>query len=209
LRRSLRMRTVNPSFGTNCIDSFGCGAANMEMVHSGNAVGGASPGKLQFSAEAVSALHTALGDGSGNHDPISSPAFNDALWQICSEAKLKDWRPESLLIAFKTTLETVPAVRRLARGPDRDEFVARLVSRFIVEYYRDARRSACDRDRSIVGGERNTIAHDPSTQRARHVQWRCAQKPLARAPLGSVCDAAWPLETCVGVASCRVRAPSR
>jgi len=112
----------------------------MESMGVGNDVAGTSRGKPQLSAEAVAALHSALGDGAAHHDAISSPALYDALQRICGEAKLKDWPPESLLIAFKKTLETVPAVRRLARGPDRDEFVAHLVSRCIDEYYRDHRR---------------------------------------------------------------------
>jgi hypothetical protein len=112
----------------------------MESTGSGRDVMRTSPGKPQLSAEAVAALHTALGDGRAANDAMSSPALDDALYHICGEARLKNWPPESLLIAFKTALEMVPAVRRFARGPDRDEFVAHLVSRCIDAYYRNSRR---------------------------------------------------------------------
>jgi hypothetical protein len=117
-----------------------CGVTNMESVHSGNDGGAASPGTLQISADAVSALHAALRDGCDDRDPISSPAVSDALCQICGEAKRKNWPPERLLIAFKATLEILPAVGRLSYGPGRDILVARLVSQCICEYYRDSRR---------------------------------------------------------------------
>ncbi|HEY2851876.1 MAG TPA: hypothetical protein VGJ18_03470 [Gemmatimonadaceae bacterium] len=112
----------------------------MESTGFGHDVMGTSPGKPQLSAEAIAALHTALRDGRVPDDAMSSPALDDALCHICGEARLKNWPPESLLIAYKTALEMVPAVRRLARGPDHDEFVARLVSRCIDAYYRNSRR---------------------------------------------------------------------
>ena len=109
----------------------------MESIRAGVAV--ASPGKPQLSVEAVAVLHGALSDRHAIGDSIS-PALIDALRHVSGEAKRKNWPPEWLLIAFKATLETAPAVRRLTLGPDRDEFVARLVSQCIEEYYRDVSR---------------------------------------------------------------------
>jgi hypothetical protein len=55
--------------------------------------------------------------------------------RICIDARRNNWPPEWLLIAFKTALETMPAVQRVARGPDREELASRLVSLCINEFY--------------------------------------------------------------------------
>ena len=107
----------------------------MESARSENEVSGASSARPILSAEGMAALQAALGGKTGDRDAMSSPALKNALRQICAEAKVRNWPPESLLIAFKAALNTVPAVKRLTRGPDRDEFVARLVSLCIDEYY--------------------------------------------------------------------------
>jgi hypothetical protein len=73
-------------------------------------------------------------------DSISSLSLKDALSPVCAEARRRQWPPEVLLLAFKAALETVPAVRRLTRGPDRDELVARLVTLCIEQYFRDTQR---------------------------------------------------------------------
>ncbi|HEY2376108.1 MAG TPA: hypothetical protein VGH98_09055 [Gemmatimonadaceae bacterium] len=112
----------------------------MESVRSGNDVAGISREKPNLSAEGVAVLHAALAEELADRDVTSSAALKAALSQLCDEAKAKYWPPEVLLIAFKTALETVPAVRRLTRGPDRDEFVARLVSLCIEQYFRDTSR---------------------------------------------------------------------
>jgi hypothetical protein len=88
-----------------------------------------------LSAEWVALLQTALAHGTADRNATSSPPLKDALRQLCSEAKLRNWPPEALLIALKTSLNAVPAVQSLTRGPDRDEFVTRVVSLCINEYY--------------------------------------------------------------------------
>jgi len=92
-----------------------------------------------LSPEGAAALYAALENRRTTHDLASSPAARDAVRRICDEAKREHWPPELLLIAFKKALETAPAVRRLARRPERDEFVGRLVSLCIEEYYRSRR----------------------------------------------------------------------
>ncbi|HEY2376032.1 MAG TPA: hypothetical protein VGH98_08670 [Gemmatimonadaceae bacterium] len=124
----------------------------MESVRSGNVVAGTAHPKPMFSIEGVAALHAALGDRIADRDPKSSSRVRDALRYLCREAELKNWPPELLLIAFKKALETVPAVQRLARGPDRDDFVARLVSRCIAEYYADSRPMAAETRRNSLPG---------------------------------------------------------
>jgi hypothetical protein len=94
----------------------------------------------RLSSESASALYAALEDGNARRDPASSPTASKAVRGICDEAKRQHWPPESFLIALKKTLAGAPAVRRLASGYERDDFVARLVSMGIDEYYRDSHR---------------------------------------------------------------------
>jgi hypothetical protein len=88
-----------------------------------------------LSAEGAKALYSALENRRTTHDLASSPSAREAVRRICDEAKREHWPPESLLIAFKQALTAAPAVRRIPRGPERDEFVACLVSLCIDEYY--------------------------------------------------------------------------
>jgi hypothetical protein len=123
----------------------------MESVRSGNAVVGTARPKPVFSAEGVAALHGALGAEVADRDPTTAPRVREALRGLCREAKLKNWPPELLLIAFKAAVDTVPAVRRLARGPERDGFVARLVSICIKEYYGDSRPTTAESRQNSPG----------------------------------------------------------
>lgn len=88
-----------------------------------------------LSSEGAAALYAALENRRTTHDLASSPTARDAVRRICDEAKREHWPPESFLIALKTALAAAPAVRRLPRGPERDEFVGRVVSLCIEEYY--------------------------------------------------------------------------
>jgi len=99
-----------------------------------------SHGNCVLSPEGTAALYAALDNRSTTRDLASSPSARYAVRWICDEAKREHCPPESFLVAFKNALQTAPAVRRLTSGPDRDEFVARLVSLCIDEYYRDSRR---------------------------------------------------------------------
>lgn len=111
----------------------------MESARSENEVAAARVRPI-LGAEWLALFQTALAYGTADSDATSSPSLKDALRQPCGEAKLKNWPPESLLIALNTALNAVPAVQRLARGPDRDEFVSRVVSLCIDEYYGAPRR---------------------------------------------------------------------
>lgn len=92
----------------------------------------------RLSAEGLAVLQTALEKEAGGRSPRSSSALRHAMWRICIDARRTDWRPEWLLVAFKAGVNALPAVQRVARGPDRDELVADLVSLCIEEYYRIA-----------------------------------------------------------------------
>ena len=99
-----------------------------------------SHANCDLSPDGTAALCAALDDRSTTRDLASSAIARDAVRRICDEAKRERWPPESFLLAFKKALEMAPAVLRLTMGPDRDEFVARLVSLCIEQYYRDTRR---------------------------------------------------------------------
>ena len=92
-----------------------------------------------FSAEGLVLLRAALQSQSRWSDEKveSSPTLRVALRRICSDAKNSNARPEQFLIAFKRALQSAPTLRRLAPGPERDEYTARIVSLCIHEYYRE------------------------------------------------------------------------
>ena len=89
----------------------------------------------RLSAEGRAVLHAALERVITAHNATSAAGVQHALRRICLDARRSEWRPEQLLIAFKSALHTLPSVRRLTRGPDRDELVARLVRLCIQEYF--------------------------------------------------------------------------
>ncbi len=91
--------------------------------------------RRQLSADAIALLQAALEKATTSRKPTAATGVKYAVWRICVDAKRNEWAPEQLLVAFKSGLATMPAVQRLTRGPDRDEFVARLVSLCIDEYY--------------------------------------------------------------------------
>jgi hypothetical protein len=96
-------------------------------------------GAAVFSAEGLALLRAALQpQWQWNDEKLeSSPTLRMALRRICWDAKSSNARPERFLVAFKNALQSAPALRRLARGPERDEYIARIVSLCIGEYYRD------------------------------------------------------------------------
>ncbi len=112
----------------------------MESARSENEVAGAPRLRPILGTEWVALLQAALAHATADRIATSSPPLKDALRQLCGEARLKNWPPESLLVALKATLNSLPAVQSLARGPGRDEFVSRVVSLCIDEYYGTSRR---------------------------------------------------------------------
>ena len=91
--------------------------------------------KPRLTEDAVAMLRAALDSAVAGRYPAWSAALKDAVKRICIEARRSDWPPEQLLIAFKSALYALPSVQALTRGPERDEFVAHLVSLCIDEYY--------------------------------------------------------------------------
>ena len=112
----------------------------MESFRLGGEVTGGPLAKPQLSDAAIASLHAALGKEIADRDPVSSLGLKDAVRLVCGEARVKNWPPESLLIAVKSALQTVPAVQGRIRGPDRDEFLGRIVTLCIDEYYASLQR---------------------------------------------------------------------
>ena len=102
----------------------------------------APEGTAVFSAEGLALLRAALQtQWRWSAETIeTSPTLRVALQRICSDAKQGSAPPERFLVAFKSVLQGAPALRRLPAGPERDEYVARIVSICIEEYYRDTTR---------------------------------------------------------------------
>jgi hypothetical protein len=106
-----------------------------EAAQTPNEVRRVPPARPRLSAEGVAVLHAALERALTSRSAKSSSAVRHAIWRICIDARRNSWPPEWLLVAFKTAVYSLPSVRRLPGGPDRDEFVGHLVSLCINEYY--------------------------------------------------------------------------
>ena len=96
---------------------------------------GASRGRPCLSVAGVALLQAALEKDVGSPSLKSSAAVKRAIRRIAIDAKRSKWPPEWLLVAIKAAAQSLPAVERLPRGPDRDEIVAHLVSACIDEYF--------------------------------------------------------------------------
>jgi hypothetical protein len=107
----------------------------METAGSAGQIGHAPRGSGgSLSGPAVAKLQAALSDARAGRSMLS-PDIKEAVRSVCDEARREQWPPETLLVAYKSALETVGAVRGLPRGPERDAVIARLVSLCINEYY--------------------------------------------------------------------------
>jgi hypothetical protein len=60
--------------------------------------------------------------------------------RICSAPERQTFEPEDFLIAFKLAIVEAANAVKMPPGPDRNDFLARLVSVYIEEFYR-ARQS--------------------------------------------------------------------
>lgn len=105
---------------------------SVQPASGGDRRAGATP---ELSEESLALLRAALDSPIAGRYAAWPAALQHAVTRICIDAQRNDWPPEWLVIAFKGALYTLPAVQRLTRGWERDEFVARLVSLCIDEYY--------------------------------------------------------------------------
>ena len=121
----------------------------MEPLRSGNEVSATPRATPRLSSEGIAVLHAALERQVGSRNPSSMSGVRDAIRRISVDAKRNNWPPEWLLVAFKAAVHTLPALQRLTPGPDRDDFIARLVSLCINEYYGDSALGAYESLESV------------------------------------------------------------
>jgi hypothetical protein len=89
---------------------------------------------IRVSSEAAvmavrSALQAQLRTGGPNGE------LRRAIRHMCDEARRNDLRAEQLLVVFKRAWESLPELGELPAGPDRSEFLSRVVSMCIEEFY--------------------------------------------------------------------------
>jgi hypothetical protein len=78
-------------------------------------------------------LRRALGDGTAS---TVTPELRMVLRQICSAPERMSFEPEDFLIAFKLALVEAANDVGISPGPERSDFLSRLVSVYIEEFYR-------------------------------------------------------------------------
>ena len=71
----------------------------------------------------------------GASDIVVTPEQRAAIRQICSAPERDRFGPEDFLIAFKLAIVDAANDAGIPPGPDRNEFLARLVTVYIEEFY--------------------------------------------------------------------------
>jgi hypothetical protein len=89
----------------------------------------------------------------GATDKSVTPEQRSVLRQICSAPERFTFEPEDLLIAFKLALVDVANDVGIKPGPDRNDFLSRLVTVYIEEFYRNP---ATGDGRDAPNGSRKT-----------------------------------------------------
>ena len=130
--------------------------------------------------EGFAVLRSALEKHIAAPSPNTRSGLGHAIQRICIDARRSDWPPESILVALKRALDAIPAIARLPRGPERDEFVAPLVSLCIAEYYRRPSTFASDLPAVLPIGNADERARPRSVEAARANTSTIAAKSLSR-----------------------------
>jgi hypothetical protein len=73
--------------------------------------------------------------GGASDDRVVSSEQRAAIRQICSAPERHRFEPEDFLIAFKLAIVDAANDVGMPPGPDRNEFLARLVTVYIEEFY--------------------------------------------------------------------------
>ena len=84
-------------------------------------------------------LRNALAGGAAGK--IITPEQRGVIRQICMAPEKQSFAPEDFLVAFKLALANAANDVGIAPGPERNDFLACLVSVCIEEFYRSAPRS--------------------------------------------------------------------
>jgi hypothetical protein len=100
-------------------------------------------------------LRSAMSDGATDKKSVTSEQ-RSILRQICSAPERRTFEPEDLLIAFKLALVDAANDVGITPGPDRNDFLSRLVTAYIEEFYRypiigDGAGKAGDQDLAVGG----------------------------------------------------------
>jgi hypothetical protein len=72
----------------------------------------------------------------GASESIVTPELRGAIRGICSTPERHRFEPEDFLIAFKLALVNAANDVGIAPGPDRNDFLSKLVTVYIEEFYR-------------------------------------------------------------------------
>lgn len=107
------------------------------------------PQRWRLPASHQELLRSALGAGVTNKSVTAEQ--RSVLRQICSAPERMTFEPEDLLIAFKLALVEAANDAGIPPGPERSDFLSRLVSVYIEEFYRspvtgDGARKAGDQE---------------------------------------------------------------
>jgi hypothetical protein len=106
----------------------------------------AQPSRWRLPSSYQELLQSALG-GRALESVVTSEQ-RDVIRRICAAPERQTFEPEDFLIAFKLALVEAANAARIPPGPDRNDFLARLVSVYIEEFYRvpQGKDSAKNRD---------------------------------------------------------------
>lgn len=76
-----------------------------------------------------------------------TPEQRAVIRRICSAPERETFEPEDFLIAFKLAIVDAANAVGIQPGPDRNDFLARLVSVYIEEFYRSPQSSESAKNR--------------------------------------------------------------
>ncbi|HZE09535.1 MAG TPA: hypothetical protein VE110_12340 [Gemmatimonadaceae bacterium] len=101
-------------------------------MHSEN--GDLQPPRWRLPAEHVARLEKSLSAGRARKTITAEQRA--VIREICQAPERQRYAPEDFLIAFKLAVVDAATAARIPPGPDRNDFLARLVSVYIEEFYR-------------------------------------------------------------------------
>jgi hypothetical protein len=93
----------------------------------------AGPGPRPLSAESAARLRDAIRRGSA--DGADDAPLRDAVGAVVAEARERDMRPEELIPAFRSLLDSLPELHPVAGRFEESKLRERLVTLCIKAYY--------------------------------------------------------------------------
>jgi hypothetical protein len=92
------------------------------------------PSRWKLPPSHQESLRTALGNAAS--ETTVTGEHRAVIRRICSAPERQRFEPEDFLIAFKLALTDAANAVGMPLGPDRNDFLAKLVSVYIEEFYR-------------------------------------------------------------------------